>query len=130
MDEPQMNLWAVLIAAVVAMVIGRIWYADKLFGGHWRKLTQVKSPENKYSCFFCCLILSLLTAYVLALFEMSYEVTNWVDGMFVGFLAWLGFSMPQKLGKVVYQRCPAQLFFIESGGKLVMFLAMGGILGS
>ena len=38
---PEINYWAVLIATASSMVVGSIWYAQKVFGTRWAKLANV-----------------------------------------------------------------------------------------
>jgi hypothetical protein len=50
--------------------------------------------------------------------------------MFVGFLVWLGFVTTTQLSPVVWSKTPFKLYLLDTGCKLLTFLAMGGILGA
>ena len=40
-----LNLWAVLVAAISAFVLGGLWYAPFLFGGAWKKANGFGADE-------------------------------------------------------------------------------------
>ena len=40
-----LNLWAVLVAAISAFVLGGLWYAPFLFGGAWKKANGFGANE-------------------------------------------------------------------------------------
>jgi hypothetical protein len=50
--------------------------------------------------------------------------------MFVGFLAWIGFVATTQISEVIWGEAPFKLFLLETGCKLLILLAMGGILGA
>jgi hypothetical protein len=39
------NLWAVVVAAISAFVLGGLWYAPFLFGGVWKKANGFGADE-------------------------------------------------------------------------------------
>jgi Protein of unknown function (DUF1761) len=45
MHHVELNIWAIIVAAIVKFVIGMIWYAPPVFGATWMKLTQC-TPEK------------------------------------------------------------------------------------
>src|SRR5258706_1426327 len=102
MDVVPINYVAVLIAAIVSMPLGFLWYGP-LFGKQWMKLSGITEAKMKagkksgkanmgYGLMF---IGSLIMAYVLAhslIFASSYlKVTGISAGLMAGFWSWLGF---------------------------------------
>lgn len=133
MDNVQLDLIAILIAAVAFLLIGFAWYSPWLFGPAWKKLAGFdgKRPyQRRKLAPLWSFLLCLLTSYVLAFFIVFLGVTTVSDGMFVGFLSWLGFVLTTLLSAVVWSRKPAKLFLIDGGYRLLGFLVMGGILGA
>ena len=45
MEDVQIDLFAVLIAAILYMFIGVIWYSKYLFGPLWIKLSGVRDAD-------------------------------------------------------------------------------------
>ena len=42
MPNVDINIWAVIVAAIVNMVVGSFWYSKSLFGKEWAKLVGRK----------------------------------------------------------------------------------------
>lgn len=132
MQQIQIDYVTVLIAAVLNVMIGSLWYSKWLFGTHWMRLSNIKESniKNPALAMFWGFLLSFLIAYFLALFESLIGVTTVSDGMFVGFTAWLGFVMTTQLNAVIWGKQSLKLFFIHSAEKLLAFLVMSGVLGA
>lgn len=122
----------VVIAAVVNMVIGMVWYSKSLFGHAWAKLNEMKEKDMKpkAEAMVYGFINSLVIAYFLSFFEGNLGVTNVTDGMLVGFLLWLGFVATTQIACVIWCKKPFKLFAINTGGKLLSFLVMSGIIAA
>ncbi|OGN56380.1 MAG: hypothetical protein A3D96_05295 [Chlamydiae bacterium RIFCSPHIGHO2_12_FULL_44_59] len=127
--EIQIDHFTVVLAAVLNMVIGFFWYSKWLFGPVWKKLTKVQQTASGWSLFYG-FIVSLVIAWFLAFFEASLGITTVTDGMFVGFLFWLGFVATTQIGPVIWNKMPFRLFCLNSGFKLLSFLVMSGVIGA
>ena len=114
--DPHVDSIAVLIAAVIGWVISLVWY-QWIFPVARRNLLWE-------------LVVSLLTAWILGFFEVFLGVTTVSDGMFVGFLAWLGFVLTTYLSQLLRREISWKHSLIDAGCKLLMFLTMGGIIGA
>lgn len=133
MDNVQIDLLTVVVAAVLNMIIGTCWYSKWLFGSKWMKLCKVKEAD-------CCkvgrihllyaFIVSLVIAYFLAFFEAYLGITTVTDGMFIGFCIWLGFVATTQISGVIWMHKSFQVFLINTGCKLLSFLVMSGIIGA
>lgn len=133
MDSFQTDWLVVLIAAILNKVISFFWYSEWLFGPAWKKLCQMKEKDMKakrWQPLFYSFIVSLVIAYFLSFFEGHLGITNVSDGMFVGFLFWLGFVATTQISPVIWCKKPFKLFAIDSGCKLLSFLVMSGIIGA
>lgn len=132
MDNVQIDLLTVIIAAILNMIIGFFWYSKWLFGPAWLKIHQMNASDcgkNK-ACFVYSAIVSLVIAYFLAFFEAYLGVTTVTDGMFVGFCIWLGFVATTQISSVIWSKAPFKLFLIDTGCKLLSFLVMSGVIGA
>jgi hypothetical protein len=129
MESPHVDLLAVLIAACVNLGIATFWYSRWLFGDLWMQLSNA-AMEKRVGSVFWSFLLALLSAYVLSFLQSFLGVTTVSDGMFIGFLVWLGFISPTQLLGVVWSNYSFKLYLLETACKLLTFLAMGGILGA
>ena len=134
------NYLAVLVAAIVNMILGAVWYGP-LFGKPWSKMMgfgqekmkemQAKGMGGSYVIMF---IGSLLISWVLARFivftEASYQIWSSVIGLRIGFEAWLGFVAPVTVSMVLWEGKPWKRWMIVAGYSLVGFCLIGAILAS
>jgi hypothetical protein len=131
MDDIQIDLLTVVVAAVLNMVIGFLWYSKWLFGPTWAKLNHVSmKEEHSKMALVYGFIVSLVIAYFLAFFQAYTGVTTVTDGMLVGFCAWLGFSATTQISSVIWGNRPFQAFLLDTGCKLLSFLVMSGVIGA
>jgi hypothetical protein len=133
------NYLAVVVAAIISMVIGSVWYGP-LFGSMWMKETGMKKPAKmtptikkmmmkSYSLMF---VGSLVMAFVLAhaiIFAAAYMGEAGVSGgLMSGFWNWLGFVAPVTLGSVLWEGKSWKMWALNNGYYLVTLLAMGVVL--
>ena len=132
MDYVQTDWLVIFIAAILNMALGFLWYSKWLFGHAWKKLREMKEKDIKFSIkpVLWNFIVSLLIAYFLSFFEGHLGITTVTDGMFVGFLIWLGFVATTQISSVLWCKMPLKLFAIDTGYKLLSLLVMSGIIGA
>jgi len=124
---------AILIAVVVSMALGGIWYAPFLFGKTWMSLIGKTQEDLKSGAAFGYLI-AVLGAFLVALI-MTYVVqwadaTTFAEGMATGAVIWLGFTATSILLNGVFEQRPWGLIMINSGQFLLQYMLTGGIIAS
>jgi hypothetical protein len=129
------NYLAVLGTAVVAMVLGALWYSPLLFGKAWMRLSgmseeALKAAKEKgmgktYTLNFVAV---LVTSFVLAQFLGHLGVVSALDGANVAFWLWLGFFAPVMLGSVLWENKSWSLYVLNVAYYLVSLVVMGVIL--
>lgn len=135
---PPINYLAVIVATVVAMVLGFLWYGP-LFGKPWMQLMgftkeSIEKAKGKGmgKTYALMMLGALVMAYVLAhslVFASTYtETTGAIAGVMVGFWSWLGFVAPVMMGAQLWEGKPWKLFAIQGGYYLVSLVSMGVIL--
>jgi hypothetical protein len=126
-----LNLWAVLVAAISAFVLGGLWYAPFLFGGAWKKANGFRAdepPPAGAKIFVISFILSLVMALNLAMF-LNDPKTNLAWGATAGFLAGFGW-VAMGIGIVsLFERRPWSYVLVNGGYLTVALVVMGAILG-
>lgn len=130
-ESMQIDWLVIFIAAVLNMLIGFVWYSKWLFLDEWSKLSKASmdKKEMKKSIAFG-FINSLVIAFFLYYFEYYLNVATVSDGIYVGFIAWLGFAATTQISGVIWAKRPFKLFLIDSGCKLLSFVVMGGVIGA
>ena len=134
MTQPDISLFAVLIAAILGFGLGAFWYSPKLFGSQWAAALSVSAediqaefnPARTYGTRF---VTTLVAAYVLARILVHTEATTMVVGIETGFLVWLGFVATFALDRVLFEKRPFKLYLINSGYYLVSLMLMSALLG-
>ncbi len=132
MPEVDINIWAVLVAAVVSMVVGSFWYSKSLFGKEWanlvgRKLEAMSGGGTGYAVAGAG---ALLQAYILAHFVQYTGATTFWDGIITGFWLWLGFVAVVVAVNMVFEGRSWALWKINAGYFLVVLLINGGLLAA
>jgi hypothetical protein len=126
-----LNLWAVLVAAISAFVLGGLWYAPFLLGGVWKKANGFgadEPPAAGVKIFAISFVLSLVMALNLAMF-LNDPKTNLAWGATAGFLAGFGW-VTMGIGIVaLFERRPWAYVWINGGYLTVALVVMGAILG-
>lgn len=130
MESAEIDVLAVLAAAVVPMVLGAFWYSPALFARPW--LRAVGRTEEELTgarlgyplSAFCALVTSLVLAHVV---EWS-ESDSLVDGLRIGLWVWLGFVATVLAVNTYFSGRPRTLWAIDAGYQLLSLLAMGAIL--
>lgn len=127
------NVWAVLVSALSAFVVGWLWYGP-LFGKQWMKLNGFTEEQLREGGISMPLIMIInyvataLAALALAMFIGKESTAGF--GIFAGViiaLLWIGTS---RLNDVLYERKPMGLFLINTGYNLAIYIIMGAVLGA
>lgn len=125
---------AIFVAALVAFLIGALWYSPLLFAKPWvkahgyspEKLEAMKATAGRaYAVSFLCF---LIMATVLKGMLAHWGADSVLDGVKLGFHAWLGFAFTIGLTANMYSDKPLATFLIDAGYQLVYLLVMGAIL--
>lgn len=125
----------ILLAALVDMAIGFLWYSNFAFGKVWRKLTGI-TPE-KFAAgkkempkiMGLTFVAALVTGYILTVFAQKMGMAgNPFAGLIMGFWAGIGLVMATQLPDYLYSKRPIELFWINAGYQAVAVTVMGGIV--
>lgn len=127
-----LNWLAVFLAAAVAFVIGAVWYSKKVFGNAWMMevgLTEdAISRSNMMLTFGGTFALQLVAAAALAFFLGS--GSDWLIGLQAGLLVAVCWIATAYGITYFFEQRSLRLYLINAGYYLVLFAAMGAILGA
>ena len=126
----EVTFFPVLLAGVVAVVLGHVWYHPRVFGGAWMRMTGV-TPEmaergqvRMVLHTFVALLAAMVAAYVMNYFGIAWGVYDWIGALELAVWSWIGFVAPPMLGLVLWDHKPIRLYLINSLFWLVVFMAM------
>lgn len=129
------NYLAILVAAIINMVVGSLWYSPVLFLKSWSKsigkTEKDMQKDMKMSMgvtYGLAFVGALLMAYVLANIINFGGVTMAYQGAAAGFWSWLGFVVPVSLSGVLFEQKPWKWFMITASYYLVVLLINGALL--
>lgn len=131
------NYISVVVAAVVGLGVGLIWYAPWAFGPLWMKskgwsdemLVAKKAKQKMWAVFAAQTVGYALTAYALAVLANSLVVTSFFGMFLVALVPWLGFTVPTKLGDYLFGGDSSVYFLISIGHTLVSAAVIAVIVG-
>jgi hypothetical protein len=138
----EINWLAVIVAGIVNMVIGYLWYGP-IFGKMWMSLSGIvmtpeKMAEMKQKGMGKSYALMFVGALIMALvlFKSIASVSGFLQesgasvGVMVGFFSWLGFIAPVLLGSVLWEGKSWKLWIFNNAYYLAVLLVNGAILAS
>lgn len=133
MQHFAINYWALVVATVVKILIGMVWYSPQLFGKQWSQLIHCTPDEMKAR------MPKLLAGDFVSTFIMAFVLVHAVHyaqansaalGAAVGFFNWVGFVLVTSFALTAYEKRPWRLFLINSGFQLISLLTMGAIVAA
>lgn len=134
----EVNFVAVILAAIVNMVLGFLWYSPMVLGKQWmsekhlsaESLKKAQSEMGKlYGLSF---VAAIITAYVLThvmtLSENYFHYSMLSTGLNTAFWLWLGFVLPVQLTDSIFGDKNWKLLAINTGYQLVGLLLMAVVI--
>ena len=128
----QMNVLAVVVAAVSTFVIGGLWYSPVLFAKPWMRANGLTDADlrrgSQATIFALSFVFALISAVNLAMLLGTPDMTAGM-GAFYGTLAgvWVALGIATV---ALFERRSWLYSAINGGYWLVSFAVMGAILGA
>lgn len=121
----------VIVATVAGVVIGFLWYSPQAFGRRWASGAGITLPSGMPSPMILAgtVLLTLISAYVLAVLARAAAVGGVIDGLVLGILVWFGFVMTRAANGLLFEKRPTDYVMINIGQGLVSLAVMGAIIG-
>jgi hypothetical protein len=134
------NLLAVLVAAVVAFVLGFLFHGP-VSGKLWMKLANIHPMGNEKFTdmipkMLWNLLVNFITAYVLAVIYLFASSSPYLGGagtwagVVVALWLWVGFLVTSTSIGVIWMGSSFKLWLFECACSLIVMVAMGAIIGS
>jgi hypothetical protein len=128
---PEVNVWAVLAAAVSSLVLGAVWYSPVLFARPWMRESGVSEEKaraaNPAKTLATALVLALLGAAVFAMFLGPRPAPGFAAAAgFAAGLCWVAGSFGMNYA---FEQRSLRLFLINGGYHTLQYTLIGLILG-
>jgi len=124
------NYLAVVVAAVVAFILGWLWYMP-LFGKAYqaaRGITDQMAAEGQKDMgktMTVIAICTLIMAWAVAVLAGYTHLETWMQGLKLGLLCWFGFAATMGLIETMTSRRKMASYYIDAGYWLVSLVIMG-----
>jgi hypothetical protein len=131
MNAIPINYWAVLVAAIIRIAVGFVWYSPALFLKPWQQLTGITQETMRAGTAKAVAIdavASLVMAFALANIIGASGITDWLNGALAGFWVWLAFQAMLLITLWGYENRPLKLIAINLGNNLIALVLMGALL--
>jgi len=134
--EIHINLLAVLLALVISMVLAKIWYHEKVFGGAWRRVSGITPADSKKAgkkpiiiTLFANIVTVVALSAMIYISSVFFKDTSVWHAILSGIVAWLAFSATTLITHNAFEQKPQKLTLINNGYQLTLFLVVALIIG-
>jgi Protein of unknown function (DUF1761) len=131
MQDVDLNWIAILVAALIPIALGALWYSNALFARPWMRAVDRTQDELSGAGlgYLLSAIGALLMSYALARIVRWAEVDDLWNGALVGLLVWVGFVATVLAVTTYFGGRPRTLWVINAGYQLVAFVLVGAVHG-
>lgn len=131
MPSIEVHWLAIVVAAIINMIVGSVWYGKNLFGKEWAHLTGRKLGDmGGNAAYAVAAVGALLQAWVLAHFVVYAGSTDFWHGMVTGFWLWAAFVAVSGGVNVAFEGRSWMLWKINAGYFLLVLIINGGLLAA
>ncbi len=128
-----MNWVAIVIAVIVNMALGALWFSPLMFVKPWMAMRVDKAPMSGRASpllYVITAVGALVSAITLDWVIGLAHANTLLGGAIVGLFAGLGFVAPAILSDNLFNERPFKLYLIVAGFPVVGLLVMGAIIGA
>ena len=133
---PPINWVSVIIAALIPMLVGFIWYHKSLFGKAWMESLGMSEEQAKKANMPVMFGVSFIMSLLLSMFVLNNvdgqgqegQYDSFKHGMAHGFLIGLMVAMPIMITNGLFERRKWKNMLINVGYWLITLMLMGGVL--
>lgn len=126
-----LNWWAVVVATVVAMAVGSVWYTPSVFGNAWMKSIGLKKKDLDnagWQPMILAVVGSFVTAVAMGVLLQVLALTDIWQGATFGILVALAFLASNKVMQAQFEQRPLSYSVITTSADVVTLALMGAIL--
>ena len=132
MNVLNINPAAVVIAAIVPMVLGFLWYGP-LFGNLWMTTRGVTREQmtgvSAGQAYGLTTVLALVTALAMAMVLSAASTQDLVTGVTLGAIIGIGFVATSLATNGIFEERPSTLVLLNAAYQVVSLIVMGAVIG-
>ena len=131
MQEVPINVWALIAAALIRIVVGALWFSPIAFLERWRAIVGLDEKTMNAGmprAILFDVLGSLVMAFVLSHAVAYSGAATLGQGAAVGFFNWLGFIAAVQLSETLHEHRPLRFFAIYTGYNFIALISMGALL--
>ncbi len=123
------NWIGVVVATVIGMVVGFVWYAPRVMGNRWMAYigtteADLKARGGRVVALISNLIGSALTAYAIAILLQMIGISGIGGGIVLGLIVWIGFVFSTSWVGNVFEKRPIGLTVLNNLYHGITFVLM------
>jgi hypothetical protein len=122
------NLWLVLAAAVLSLIVGWLWYSPAVLGRTWATLTGREMAWRRNLLLIA--VATLVEAYVTAHLVYYVGAYGWWEGAKAGLWLWFGYLATTLAVSTATAGQRPKVWLIDAGFQLASLLIMGAIFAT
>lgn len=126
-----MNTLSIIVATIVAGIIGSLWYSRFLFGNLWMRINGITmgvdvngSKDRMVKQYVIQMIFTVFTAVTLNHFLAILGITTVAGALELALWIWFGLQTPLLINPVLWERKTFLGFILSSMFYLVTTVAM------
>ena len=125
---PDVNVFAILVAAIVVLVLGSTYYV--VFATKWAQLSDAGARESRPKPWKLAveLVRGLILAAVVAGLASQGKISDAGGGLLLGTALWIGFPFVLWTGAMMWENTPWRLAALHAGDWLVKLLVVAVIV--
>lgn len=128
-----MNWVGIIVAVVVNMALGYLWFSPALFVKPWQAMRPDKTPPSGNASpmlYVITAVGALVSAFTLDWIIRIADARSLVEGAIIGAYTGLGLVAPAILSDNLFNERPMKLYLIVAGFPVVGLVVMGAIIGA
>ncbi len=118
LNNIEINFGAFALSALLAFVLGMVWYHPKVMGSRWGELRGEAVRGTSPLCSVASLFLWMLSACFYAFLAQFLGVDSAAGYFCLSCLLWVAFSMPPTLMSALYTGYPFEAMAIDTTYQL------------
>ena len=129
------NYLAVLVAIVINMLAGALWYSPLLFAKPWMALNNfteetIREQGSATKGYIVSIIASIVIAFAIALIAEAADVDDPAGGALLGLVVGLGFVATTSASSYIFESRSLKHYLINAGYPVASFVLMGLVIGA
>ena len=133
-----LNIYAIVVSAVIIMVLGAFWFSPVLFGNAWMAamgltMNDIEEMQKEGKSMGSAYAASMISAVTIAVaFAVLIRLLGLEGNVVYGLLLAVGiyfcFNFTTVIKQIFWEERPAKLVFISGGYELTSFIFAGAII--